>query len=261
MKVEINRLVARNVDVQVFTGRMHWRFFHEKEGGSSQNKLFLEAKDTGDNCNHHSVCLLAPSKVKLSVPRENYLFMQPPTPKVGDDVLEVLFSEEHHGKVFARGIFVCKSKDIKGLGLNFMAGMKLHKLFDFTRDRDSITVRYLIAWIPILVQSLHYQSEGSQTQRDSTFGKLVQFLYDILAKPDGAGDVGSLSNVKISTDSLIQYRDALEGSQWRSDMQEDKAADLSSWEFSKNCYDLLADGLVSIFKKQNANVREPYPVC
>ena len=122
---------------------------------------------------------------RQEVERTNFLFLQPvgaqaamdPALRGGDHVLRVLLHEAHHGRVFARGILVQAEAELVGLGLDFVAPPRMHKHFRFSRDRDSIHLEALMAYLPVLVQvtegggccSLEYTRARTRPLRNGTW--------------------------------------------------------------------------------------------
>ena len=235
MKVEINCLVARGVTVWIFTGSRRWDFVHHVEVGSSESKLFMQATAVDRRCAHLSICLLADKLVLNEVDRSCFLFLQPamaPDLRGGDEVVEVLLHKEHRGKTFARGIIIKSMPTLQGIGLNFIAPLRLHKTFGFTRDRDDIDLELLIAYLPFVV------SHAFKTRRN--FGEaLVKRLYKILQlAPDSdiAKHLTALSVCYIS--ALLDFK---------------KGDSSIEQEF-------LADKLVGVFQTMHHDKAQPYPI-
>lgn len=231
MKVEINCLVARGVKVCIFTGSRRWDFVHRVEDGSSESKLFMHAAEVDRRCAHLSICLLADKSVLNEVDRSCFLFLQPamaPDLRGGDEVVEVLLHEEHHGKTFARGIIVKSKPTLQGIGLNFIAPLRLHKTFGFTRDRDDIDLELLVAYLPFVV------SHAFKKRRN--FGEaLVKRLYDILQFAPDSDIAKHLTSVcYISRKGHLSIEQARE---------------------------FLADKLVGVFQTLHQDKAQPYSIA
>ena len=237
MKVEINCLVARGVEVCIFTGSRRWNFVHNVEPGSSESKLFMQVTEVDQRCAHLSICLLADVSILNEVDRTCFLFLQladvgkpmAPDKRGGDKVVEVLLHEDHHGKTFARGIFIKSEPTLVGIGLNFIAPLRLHKSFGFTRDRDDIDLELLIAWLPNVVSHLF-------RERKQDFGEaLVWRLYDIL---DSAPQSDVAKHLALS----FRLRVRREG------------------ESIDQAREHLADRLVGVFQARHHDKAQPYPI-
>jgi len=168
MKVEINRLVARGVRVDVFTGARLWSFSHGRDPDGTEEKLFMHASAV-QQMDHLVVSLEGEAGIfgEGLVGRSKFLFMQPfhdgphgspasapmhPDHRGGDFICEVLLHQDHCKRIFARGILVMDAPELEGIGLNFVAPLEHHKHLQFTRDRDSIDIEQLIWWLPYIVQ-------------------------------------------------------------------------------------------------------------
>ena len=237
MKVEINCLVARGVEVCIFTGSRRWNFVHNVEPGSSESKLFMQVTEVDQRCAHLSICLLADVSILNEVDRTCFLFLQladvgkpmAPDKRGGDKVVEVLLHEDHHGKTFARGIFIKSEPTLVGIGLNFIAPLRLHKSFGFTRDRDDIDLELLIAWLPNVVSHLF-------RERKQDFGEaLVWRLYDIL---DSAPQSDVAKHLALSFRSRVR--------------REGESIDQAR--------EHLADRLVGVFQARHHDKAQPYPI-
>ena len=237
MKVEINCLVARGVEVCIFTGSRRWNFVHNVEPGSSESKLFMQVTEVDQRCAHLSICLLADVSILNEVDRTCFLFLQladvgkpmAPDKRGGDKVVEVLLHEDHHGKTFARGIFIKSEPTLVGIGLNFIAPLRLHKSFGFTRDRDDIDLELLIAWLPNVVSHLF-------RERKQDFGEaLVWRLYDIL---DSAPQSDVAKHLALSFRSRVR--------------REGESIDQAN--------EHLADRLVGVFQARHHDKAQPYPI-
>ena len=231
MKVEINCLVARGVKVCIFTGSRRWDFVHHVEDGSSESKLFMQATEVDRRCAHLSICLLADKSVLNEVDRSCFLFLQPamaPDLRGGDEVVEVLLHEEHHGKTFARGIIIKSKPTLQGIGLNFIAPLRLHKTFGFTRDRDDIDLELLVAYLPFVV------SHAFKKRRN--FGEaLVKRLYDILQFAPDSDIAKHLTSVCYIS----------------------RKGDLSI----EQAREFLADKLVGVFQTLHQDKAQPYSIA
>eukprot|EP00164_Ancoracysta_twista_P008434 GFYU01012208.1.p1 GENE.GFYU01012208.1~~GFYU01012208.1.p1 ORF type:complete len:893 (-),score=166.06 GFYU01012208.1:101-2779(-) len=252
MKIEINRLVARGVLVKIFTGCQMWEFYHATEQGSTESKLWMTVSQTGDLCNHLSICLQGTREMFGSalIDRSKFLFLQPQgvdqpmdpafrsgrrsqqcrcaDPACTDPkcwpLVEILLHDNHAGKVYARGIFVCEEPLLKRIGFNFVGGVDTHRAFQFTRDRDSISINTLISNIPVICVV-------EQLRNSDVHSRIVRRIYEILEIHHTKLNILSYGKDHWTESALYLEAEAR-----------------------------MADGLVQVFAEKHRHVTTPYPV-
>jgi hypothetical protein len=246
MKIEINLLVAKGVQVAIRSGSTVWHFDHRVEQADHEIRLLQVHVAEAAETPHLSVALLGPlqelgdvesmSHGQGIVERINFLFLQqfgPEGPmseaeRAQDSDLQLLFHESHLGRIYVMGIFVESPVNLIGIGFNFVGPKSKYDDIKFSRNRDSVNVTTLLYkyMLPVI--------DSTRQHRADFHAKAISHLYGVLKLQDS----GELGKCLSGTGKLYDKR------------------------FTSLRHDMLrfANDLVAEFERQNQHLPLPLPV-
>ena len=203
MKVELNRLLASGCKVRYWTANMTWNFgYGTDHPGALQQTLHLTAMILPQRSPDTTVVIADPSHVlpgQHLLQRDRFLLFDPPKPEqsYGGSVLagqqscslQLLLGKQYRGRVYVHGTFIMEERllNVPGhmqFGINFTGSKQEQNILGLGRDRNHISARSIMRYLPQLYLQLKGQPTGSLQHKQAEH--MVEAVVDSLQLLDNS---------------------------------------------------------------------------
>lgn len=189
MKVEINRLIKNGKIVNIFTNNERWSFTHDLITNDGKVKsLFCHIDYFSEMCNHTSIVVNLKNE---NINIDNFLFLNGHNyTKLNNDnnnnifflysnckreYIEILTKPQYRGKIFIKGIFVCKGSNMNDFGLNLeLSSLAKYDSLKFGRDRNSVFEPYLF----YLLLSSFMNQDNNEDKMLNFYKNIINYFYN-----------------------------------------------------------------------------------
>ena len=203
MKVEMNRLLASGCKVRYWTANMIWKFGYAADHpGALQQTLHLTAEYLPQRSPDTTIVIADPSHAlpgEHLLQRDRFLLFDPPEPEqacggsmpAGQEScsLQLLLDKQYRGRVYVHGTFIMEERllNIPGhmqFGMNFTGSKQEQKALGLGRDRNHVSARNILHYLPQLYLQLKSQPIGSLQHKQA--GQMIGAVVDSLQLLDNS---------------------------------------------------------------------------